>query len=81
MSEVHGACGIWSIIALGFFDLDTGLLYTGAIEQLIIQVMGALAYMIWALMLSFMFFYALKKNDRLRVDFIYEVIGLDFVKH
>jgi len=32
-------------------------------------------------MLSFMFFYALKKNNRLRVDYIYEIIGLDFVKH
>ena len=28
-----------------------------------------------------MFFYSLKKNGRLRVGFIYEVIGLDFIMH
>ena len=30
ISEVHGFCGIWSIIAVGFFDIDQGLLYTGS---------------------------------------------------
>lgn len=28
-----------------------------------------------------MFFYSLKKNGRLRVGLIYEVIGLDFIQH
>jgi len=27
-----------------------------------------------------MFFYSLKKNNRLRVEYIYEVIGLDFAQ-
>ena len=31
ISEVHGACGIWSIIAIGVFDRDYGLIYTGDI--------------------------------------------------
>ena len=80
MTEVHGACGLWSIIALGIFDLDYGLFYTGNTDQIGIQLAGALAFIGWALMLSFMFFYSLKRNQRLRVDFMYEVIGLDFVK-
>ena len=29
VSEVHGFCGIWSIIAVGIFDRNLGLLYTG----------------------------------------------------
>jgi len=29
VTEVHGACGIWSLIALGLFDLDHGVIYTG----------------------------------------------------
>jgi hypothetical protein len=37
--------------------------------------------MIWAGLLSFIFFYSLKKNGRLRVDLIFEIIGLDFIKH
>lgn len=28
-AEIHGFCGMWSIIAVGFFDQDKGLLYTG----------------------------------------------------
>jgi hypothetical protein len=31
-------------------------------------------------LISFIFFYSLKKNDRLRVEFIYEIIGLDFLR-
>lgn len=81
VSEVHGFCGFWAIIAVGIFDSDHGLLYTGSTGQLFIQIIGAFAYTLWALLLSFMFFYSLKKNDRLRVDYIFEIIGLDFVKH
>lgn len=44
-------------------------------------MIGALAYSLWAALLSFFFFYALKKNGRLRVHLIYEIIGLDFMKH
>jgi ammonia channel protein AmtB len=28
-SEIHGFCGIWSIIAVGIFDNEKGLIYTG----------------------------------------------------
>jgi ammonium transporter, Amt family len=36
ISEVHGFCGIWSIVAVGIFDLDKGMVYTGKFNQLII---------------------------------------------
>ena len=29
ISEVHGFCGIWAILAAGIFDQDKGLFYTG----------------------------------------------------
>ena len=29
ISEVHGFCGIWSILAIGIFDLEKGMIYTG----------------------------------------------------
>ena len=32
ISEVHGFCGIWSIIALGIFDMDKGVIYTGSLN-------------------------------------------------
>ena len=81
VSEVHGFCGIWAIIAVGFFDKEAGFFYTGNISQLGIQLLGSASYTIWAGLLSFMFFYSLKKNGRLRVGLIYEVIGLDFIQH
>ena len=29
ISEIHGICGLWSIIAVGLFDVNEGLIYTG----------------------------------------------------
>lgn len=81
ISEVHGFCGIWAIIAVGIFDQEKGFFYTGNANQLGIQLVGALAYSIWAALLSFFFFFALKKNGRLRINLVYEIIGLDFMKH
>lgn len=78
---MHGFCGVWAILAVGIFDKQKGFFYTGNPNQLGIQLIGAFAYTIWAGLLSFMFFYSLKKNGRLRVGFIYEVIGLDFIMH
>ena len=28
-SQVHGFCGLWGVIAVGFFDKTTGLINTG----------------------------------------------------
>jgi Amt family ammonium transporter len=36
ISEIHGFCGIWSILAVGLFDLEFGLLFTGKLDQLTI---------------------------------------------
>ena len=29
VSEVHGFCGIWAVLAVGIFDKDYGFFYTG----------------------------------------------------
>ena len=78
ITEVHGFCGIWSLLAVGLFDIDKGLMYTGYANQLLIQLLGIAAYVFWAATLSFLFFWSLKINDHLRVNPIYEIIGLDF---
>lgn len=36
ISEVHGFCGIWSVIAVGIFDKRYGMFYTGVPNQLVI---------------------------------------------
>ena len=33
-SQIHGFTGIWGVVAVGIFDLDKGLLYSGSTEQL-----------------------------------------------
>lgn len=76
-SLIHGFCGLWSIFAVGLFDIDLGLIYTGKITFLAIQVLGILSYAFYSLILSFIFFYSLKLNDRLRIDPLYEIIGMD----
>lgn len=79
-SIIHGFCGMWSILAIGLFDNQQGLLYTGKIKFLGIQILGLSAYIFWSLALSFVFFYSLKLNDRLRIDPLFEIIGMDFMR-
>ena len=33
-SQIHGFSGVWGLIAVGIFDLDYGLLYSGSMNQL-----------------------------------------------
>ena len=33
-SQIHGFCGLWGVLAVGIFDRDSGLLYTGSHKQL-----------------------------------------------
>jgi ammonia channel protein AmtB len=54
--------------------------YTGEISFLGVQILGMVSYAFWSLTLSFVFFYSLKLNHRLRIDPLYEIIGMDFLK-
>ena len=36
ITQVHGFCGIWSVIAVGIFDIEKGFFYTGSPDQLAI---------------------------------------------
>ena len=78
VTEIHGVCGIWSILALGIFDSDVGLIYTGDMQQMLFQLIGATAYVAWSGLLSFMLFYSLKVNKRERVSAVFETTSLDF---
>ena len=66
--STHGMCGFWSVIALGLFDNDKGILMTGKGEKLGIQLIGAGSLLLLSLVLSFIFFYPLKKMGRLRIS-------------
>jgi ammonia channel protein AmtB len=66
--STHGICGFWSLIALGFFDNDYGLLFTGQAKQLGVQLIGGGSLLTLSIFLSFIFFYPLKKMGRLRIS-------------
>ena len=73
----HGICGLWSLIALGIFDNDEGIIFTGKGTVLGIQLIGACSLIILSAFLSFVFFFPLKKMGRVRISKIQEIIGMD----
>lgn len=81
ISQSHGLCGLFALIASGMFDSDNGFIRTGNPDFLLIQIVGSLSLALWAGIMSFIFFYVLKKVDRLRLDGLFEVIGIDCMMH
>jgi Amt family ammonium transporter len=75
--STHGICGFWSVIALGIFDNDGGILFTGNGQVLGIQLIGAISLLCLSVFLSLVFFYPLKKMGRVRISKIQEIIGMD----
>ena len=82
-SAVHGACGMWGLIAVGFFDKKQGIFNSGAFMSweswvfLEWQLIGLLVIVAWTATLSFLYFFIAKKVNLLRVSLMTEVIGLD----
>ena len=84
-SSVHGVVGVWGTIVIGLWGIDAegpiGLFNGAGPDQLITQVIGALAYSIWAALFAFIFFWILKKYIGLRVTKEEEIEGLDIAEH
>jgi len=82
---VHGACGIWGVLALGFFGNSdegiggNGLFYGG--DQLRVQVMAVICIMAWSGILSSCIFLPLKFAGALRLSDDYQEKGADVMKH
>ena len=68
---VHGLCGIWGGVAAGIFGT----------ANLGVQIIGSLAYPIWAFVLLFAVFSIMKAVGNLRVTAEEEETGLDVVEH
>ncbi len=69
------------MIAVGIFENDEGLIYTGNFNQLFIQLLGCLSIIAWSCVTSFIYFYCLKKVNKFRVGHIYEITGMDILMH
>ena len=69
--------GLWGVDG----DTGIGLFNGGGTSQLGTQAIGALAYGLWAVVLSFVIFFILKKTIGLRVTKEVELAGLDISEH
>lgn len=58
--QVHGFCGAWGVLAVGFFDEDRGVIFSGNIRFLGVQVLGIIALIVWTTMISLSYFYLMK---------------------
>ena len=83
--SVHGVAGFWGTIVIGLWGVDgdtgIGLFNGGGSAQFVSQLIGALAYMVWAIVMSFIVFAALKYSIGLRVTEEEEIGGLDISEH
>jgi Amt family ammonium transporter len=88
--SVHGVCGVWGTLAIGFFGKyddaflgreDAGLFYGGGIDQLITQLIGIVIVAAWVLATAGTLFAILKSVGLLRVSPEEEAEGLDIIEH
>ena len=88
--SVHGVCGVWGTLAIGFFAKwddaflgreDAGLFYGGGVSQLVMQLVGVVIVAAWVLPTTGLLFFILKKMNMLRVSPEEEIAGLDVSEH
>jgi ammonium transporter, Amt family len=80
-SSVHGICGAFGTLMVGFFSTQTGLFYGFGTAALVSQIIGIVSIAAWAGGAGFILFYVLKKTVGLRVEKRVETEGLDIYEH
>jgi Amt family ammonium transporter len=85
-SSVHGVCGVFGTIAVGFFAApgygdNAGIFYGGGTEILVTQIIGAAAVFAWAFGAGLALFTILKLTVGVRVTQEEELKGLDITEH
>ena len=82
---VHGACGIWGVLALGLFgDPDHGMGGNGFIyggDQLRVQSLAVIIIVAWSGFLSTLIFLPLRVANLLRLSDTYQDEGADAMEH
>ena len=81
---VHGAAGIFGVIAVGIFaDGTYGVsgLIVGDVRQLVVQLISVVALLVWAGVTGWLLFTLLDKTVGLRVSREDELAGLDITEH
>jgi Amt family ammonium transporter len=85
--SVHGACGIWGVLALGFFGNHNalmggnGALYHRKLDQFWVQLIGALVIIAWVGTISLLLFVPMMKFGCLRLSDNFQDKGADLMEH
>ncbi len=82
---VHGVCGIWGTLSLGFFAVGNygdvkGILYGGNANQLIAQIKGSATIIACTLAAGLLLMFGLKSIGVLRISEAEELEGLDIAR-
>jgi len=81
---VHGFCGIWGTLAIGFFiteDKLATLTQLSRWEQIGVQTLGVASAFLWAFPVALLFYYLIKVTIGIRVNPQAEEIGLNIAEH
>jgi Amt family ammonium transporter len=79
--SVHGVCGAFGTLMVGFFSTSQGILYGHGAALLGSQAIGVLAVAAWAMGAGLILFTVLKFTNGLRVSRRIEEEGLDVYEH
>ncbi|MBC9784784.1 ammonium transporter [Heliobacterium chlorum] len=78
---VHGFCGTFGVLAVGFFHSEKGLLNGGGWGLLGTQALGVLSVSLFAFIATYIVFSALKATVGIRVTVEEELDGMDLAEH
>ena len=79
---VHGLCGAWGTIAVGFFITPEHLGETGRIHQILVQGAGVLTCFVWAFGMAYLLLKIVDKTmGGMRVSREDEQLGLNIAEH
>lgn len=78
---VHLVSGLWGTVGIGFLATETGLLYGGGANQLVVQVLIAVVAMVYSGVITGIIAVALKATMGWRVAEDVEVGGIDQAEH
>ncbi|GGE88202.1 ammonium transporter [Mycetocola zhadangensis] len=78
---IHLVGGLVGTLYLGFFATETGLFVGGGFEQLIVQVIAALAVLAYSFVVAFIIGFAIQKTLGFRVKNEDEIAGVDTSVH
>lgn len=79
--SVHGVCGAFGTLMIGFLAREDGLFTTGGWGRLAIQTIGVVSVLAWTAVTMGIVFFIIKKTNGLRVTAEEEIGGLDPVEH